>query len=126
MGKLSKALLISLIYTAIVITLDAVAIYYFKLNAPLTVIVTTFLVSFHLVFEFLDATRRSERNFAERRRAEAQGESFSIMWNALDADAKQNFYKQVDTDRESSELKFRYQRAQEVIHHWEKEIERLR
>lgn len=48
------------------------------------------------------------------------------MWNALDAEAKQNFYKQVDTDRESSELKFRYHQVQEVIHHWEKEIERLR
>jgi hypothetical protein len=84
MGRLSKALLISLIYTTIVITLDAVAIYPFKLNAPITVIVTTFLVSFYLVFEFLDATRRSKRNFAERRRAEAQGASLSIMWNALD------------------------------------------
>lgn len=73
MGRLSKALLISLIYTMIVITLDAVAIYYFKLNAPITVIVTTFLVSFHLVFEFLDATRRIRKELCRKTPGRSSG-----------------------------------------------------
>lgn len=79
MGRLSKALLISLLYTAIAIALDAIAIYYFKLNAPITAIATTFLVLLILAFEYVDATKRSERNFAERRKKEAQGSAFSLM-----------------------------------------------
>ncbi|MGM7737792.1 hypothetical protein [Yersinia enterocolitica] len=126
MGRLSKALLISLLYTAIAIALDAIAIYYFKLNAPITAIATTFLVLLILAFEYVDATKRSERNFAERRKKEAQGSAFSLMWDALDSDAKQRFYQKVEEDGESSELKSRYQLLQSEIRHWEKEIERLR
>ncbi|HDW8039620.1 TPA: hypothetical protein ACG0X0_001655 [Yersinia enterocolitica] len=126
MGRLSKALLISLLYTAIAIALDAIAIYYFKLNTPITAIATTFLVLLILAFEYVDATKRSERNFAERRKKEAQGSAFSLMWDALDSDAKQRFYQKVEEDGESSELKSRYQLLQNEIRHWEKEIERLR
>lgn len=126
MGRLSKALLISFIYTAIVIILDAVAIYYFKLNAPLTIVVTTFLVLLILAFEYVDATRRSERNFAERRQKQAQEASFLMMWDALDSDVKQRFYQKVDVNGESSELKSRYQLLQSEIRYWDKEIERLR
>ncbi|WP_333497307.1 hypothetical protein [Kluyvera sp. CHPC 1.251] len=126
MGRLPKALLISFFYTAIAIVLDAIAIYYFKLNVPVTVIVTTFLVLFILSFEYVDATRRSERNFAERRRAEAQGFAFSLMWDALDGDAKQRFYQLTKEDGESNELSTKYQRLQNDIRYWEKEIERLR
>lgn len=126
MGRLSKALLISFIYTAIVIILDAVAIYYFKLNAPLTIVVTTFLVLLILAFEYVDATRRSERNFAERRKKQAQEASFLMMWDALDSDVKQRFYQNVDVNGESSELKSRYQLLQNDIRYWDKEIERLR
>ncbi len=126
MGRLSKALLISFIYTAIVIILDAVAIYYFKLNAPLTIVVTTFLVLLILAFEYVDATRRSERNFAERRKKQAQEASFLMMWDALDSDVKQRFYQNVDVNGESSELKSRYQLLQSEIRYWDKEIERLR
>lgn len=125
MGRLSKALLISFIYTAIVIILDAVAIYYFKLNAPLTIVVTTFLVLLILAFEYVDATRRSERNFAERRKKQAQEASFLMMWDALDSDVKQRFYQKVDVNGESSELKSRYQLLQSEIRYWDKEIERL-
>jgi len=126
MGRLSKALLISFIYTAIVIILDAVAIYYFKLNAPLTIVVTTFLVLLILAFEYVDATKRSERNFAERRKKQAQEASFLMMWDALDSDVKQRFYQKVDVNGESSELKSRYQLLQSEIRYWDKEIERLR
>ncbi|WP_318369636.1 hypothetical protein [Enterobacter sp.] len=126
MGRLSKALLISFIYTAIVIILDAVAIYYFKLNAPLTIVVTTFLVLLILAFEYVDATKRSERNFAERRKKQAQEASFLMMWDALDSDVKQRFYQNVDVNGESSELKSRYQLLQNEIRYWDKEIERLR
>ncbi|WP_318365376.1 hypothetical protein [Enterobacter sp.] len=126
MGRLSKALLISFIYTAIVIILDAVAIYYFKLNAPLTIVVTTFLVLLILAFEYVDATKRSERNFAERRKKQAQEASFLMMWDALDSDVKQRFYQNVDVNGESSELKSRYQLLQSEIRYWDKEIERLR
>ncbi|MDI3172331.1 hypothetical protein QK313_31080, partial [Klebsiella michiganensis] len=42
MGRLFNVIFISLIYTGIVIILDAVAIYYFKLNAPVTIVVTGF------------------------------------------------------------------------------------
>ncbi len=125
MGRLSKALLISFIYTAIVIILDAVAIYYFKLNAPLTIVVTTFLVLLILAFEYVDATKRSERNFAERRKKQAQEASFLMMWDALDSDVKQRFYQKVDVNGESSELKSRYQLLQSEIRYWDKEIERL-
>lgn len=125
MGRLSKALLISFIYTAIVIILDAAAIYYFKLNAPLTIVVTTFLVLLILAFEYVDATRRSERNFAERRKKQAQEASFLMMWDALDSDVKQRFYQKVDVNGESSELKSRYQLLQSEIRYWDKEIERL-
>lgn len=126
MGRLSKALLISFIYTAIVIILDAVAIYYFKLNASLTIVVTTFLVLLILAFEYVDATKRSERNFAERRKKQAQEASFLMMWDALDSDVKQRFYQNVDVNGESSELKSRYQLLQSEIRYWDKEIERLR
>lgn len=126
MGRLSKALLISFIYTTIVIILDAVAIYYFKLNAPLTIVVTTFLVLLILAFEYVDATKRSERNFAERRKKQAQEASFLMMWDALDSDVKQRFYQKVDVNGESSELKSRYQLLQSEIRYWDKEIERLR
>ncbi|WP_318392558.1 hypothetical protein [Enterobacter sp.] len=126
MGRLPKALLISFIYTAIVIILDAVAIYYFKLNAPLTIVVTTFLVLLILAFEYVDATKRSERNFAERRKKQAQEASFLMMWDALDSDVKQRFYQNVDVNGESSELKSRYQLLQNEIRYWDKEIERLR
>lgn len=126
MGRLPKTLLISLLYTAIAIVLDVIAIYYFKLNAPITVIVTTFLVLSILSFEYVDATRRSERNFAERRKAEAQGFAFSLMWDALDGDAKQRFYQLTKEDGESSELSTKYQRLQNDVRYWEKEIDRLR
>ncbi|SFR05395.1 hypothetical protein SAMN04487773_1819 [Enterobacter sp. kpr-6] len=126
MGRLSKALLISFIYTAIVIILDAVAIYYFKLNAPLTIVVTTFLMLLILAFEYVDATKRSERNYAERRKKQAQEASFLMMWDALDSDVKQRFYQNVDVNGESSELKSRYQLLQNEIRYWDKEIERLR
>ena len=126
MGRLPKTLLISFLYTAIAIVLDAIAIFYFKLNAPITVIVTTFLVLSILSFEYVDATRRSERNFAERRKAEAQGFAFSLMWGALDGDAKQRFYQLTKEDGESSELSTKYQRLQNDVRYWEKEIDRLR
>lgn len=126
MGRLPKTLLISFLYTAIAIVLDAIAIFYFKLNAPITVIVTTFLVLSILSFEYVDATRRSERNFAERRKAEAQGFAFSLMWDALDSDAKQRFYQLTKEDGESSELSTKYQRLQNDVRYWEKEIDRLR
>jgi len=108
-----------------VIILDAVAIYYFKLNAPLTIVVTTFLVLLILAFEYVDATKRSERNFAERRKKQAQEASFLMMWDALDSDVKQRFYQKVDVNGESSELKSRYQLLQSEIRYWDKEIERL-
>ena len=120
MGRLPKTLLISFLYTAIAIVLDAIAIFYFKLNAPITVIVTTFLVLSILSFEYVDATRRSERNFAERRKAEAQGFAFSLMWDALDSDAKQRFYQLTKEDGESSELSTKYQRLQNDVRYWEK------
>ncbi|MBW9462323.1 hypothetical protein FHC49_13415 [Kluyvera sp. EC_51] len=126
MGRLPKTLLISFLYTAIAIVLDAIAIFYFKLNAPITVIVTTFLVLSILSFEYVDATRRSERNFAERRKAEAQGFAFSLIWDALDSDAKQRFYQLTKEDGESSELSTKYQRLQNDVRYWEKEIDRLR
>lgn len=126
MGSLSKALLISLIYTAIVIILDAVAIYYFKQSVPIIVVVTTFLMFCILAFEYVDATKRSERNFAERRKNQAQGAAFSMMWDTLDSDAKQRFYQKVDEGRESSEFKSKYQLLQNEIRYWDKEIERLR
>lgn len=126
MGRLPKTLLISFLYTAIAIVLDAIAIFYFKLNAPITVIVTTFLVLSILSFEYVDATRRSERNFAERRKAEAQGFAFSLIWDALDSDAKQRFYQLTKEDGESSELSTKYQRLQNDVRYWEKEIDRRR
>lgn len=78
------------------------------------------------VFEYLDATRRSERNFAERRRAEAQRSVFELKWDTLDGDARLNFHRNVDAEKEPSELKSRYQFLQNQIHYWDKEIERLR
>lgn len=112
--------------TVIVIILDAVAIYYFKLNAPVTVVVTTFFVVFGLAFEYVDATKRSELRFAERRRTQAEGAKFSMMWDVLDSETKRHFYQKVDENGESSEFKHRYQLLQNEIRHWEKEIERLR
>lgn len=113
-------------YTVIVIILDAVAIYYFKLNAPITVVVTTFLVLFGLAFEYVDATKRSALHFAERRKIQAEGAKFSMMWDVLDSDTKLSFYQKVDDNGESSQFKHRYQLLQNEIRHWEKEIERLR
>ncbi|MEB5728052.1 hypothetical protein [Raoultella ornithinolytica] len=126
MGRLFNVIFISLIYTGIVIILDAVAIYYFKLNAPVTIVVTTFLVLFGLSFAYVDTTKRSERHFAERRKAQAQGATFSMMWDALDLDAKQLFYQKIDVESASSEFKSRYQQLQNEISYWDKEIERLR
>jgi hypothetical protein len=80
---------------SVAIQFDAVAIYYFKLNAPVTIVVTTFLVLFGLSFAYVDTTKRSERHFAERRKAQAQGATFSMMWDALDSDAKQLFTKKL-------------------------------
>lgn len=93
MGRLSKALLISLMYTALAIILDAVSIYYFKLNAPVTVVITTFLAVFGLTFEYLHATKRSELRFAERRKLQVECAKFSMMWDVLDLDTKLRFYK---------------------------------
>ncbi|HIB5507493.1 TPA: hypothetical protein ACWW9V_005751, partial [Klebsiella pneumoniae] len=64
--------------------------------------------------------------FAERRKNQAQGAAFSMMWDTLDSDAKQRFYQKVDEGRESSEFKSRYQLLQNEIRYWDKEIERLR
>ncbi len=83
MGRLSNALLISLMYTALAIILDAVSIYYFKLNAPVTVVITTFLAVFGLTFEYLHATKRLELRFAERRKLQVECAKFSMMWDVL-------------------------------------------
>ncbi|PCQ61227.1 hypothetical protein CQA51_22585 [Klebsiella pneumoniae] len=126
MGRLSNALLISLMYTALAIILDAVSIYYFKLNAPVTVVITTFLAVFGLTFEYLHATKRSELRFAERRKLQVECAKFSMMCDVLDSDTKLRFYKKVDGNSESSEFNHRYQLLQNEIRYWEKEIERLR
>ncbi|MDI3172504.1 hypothetical protein QK313_32000 [Klebsiella michiganensis] len=89
-------------------------------------LVTTFLVLFGLSFAYVDTTKRSERHFAERRKAQAQGATFSMMWDALDSDAKQLFYQKIDVESASSEFKSRYQQLQNEISYWDKEIERLR
>ncbi|WP_333010836.1 hypothetical protein [Kluyvera sichuanensis] len=48
------------------------------------------------------------------------------MWDALDGDAKQRFYQLTKEDGESSELSTKYQRLQNDVRYWEKEIDRLR
>lgn len=61
------------------------------------------------MFEYLHATKRSELRFVERRKLQAEGSKFSMMWDVLDSDTKLRFYKKVDENSESSDFNRKYQ-----------------
>lgn len=125
MKKKLEIVVISAITTAVVAAISALGIYYFSLNAVMTLSVMLFLLSLYFVSALSDAEKRSERNFAARRALMAKCDMHDLMWFDLDSDTRMKWFEKVGENAPSNETKLKYQQIQEAIHYWDKEHNRL-
>ncbi|WP_057065103.1 hypothetical protein [Citrobacter freundii] len=123
--KTVELVAISAITTVVIAMVAVLGIYYFHLNAVMTLTVTLFLVSVYFVFAVSNAEERSARNFAARKALMSQCDMHDLMWFDLDSDTRMRWFEKVGENAPSSETKLKYQRIQEAIRYWDKDHNRL-